>query len=233
MKHTMIITGTRKGIGRAMAEHFLNSGWQVAGCSRKPSNLEHENYRHFELDVSDERAVSEMVRSVSRESGSLDAVLNNAGIAAMNHLLLTPGKTVEKVLSTNVAGTFFFMREAGKVMSRKKKGCIVNFSTVAVPLNLDGEASYAASKAAVESLTKIGAKELGDFGVRVNAIGPTPVYTDLIKLVPEEKINELINRQAIKRLGNFRDILNVVEFYLSEASDFITGQIVYLGGVNA
>ena len=233
MKRSMIITGTRKGIGRAMAEHFLNRGWQVAGCSRKPSNLEHENYRHFELDVSDELAVSKMVRSVARDSASLDAVLNNAGIAAMNHLLLTPGETVEKVLSTNVAGTFFFMREAGKVMIRSKKGCIVNFSTVAVPLNLDGEASYAASKAAVESLTKIGAKELGGFGVRVNAIGPTPVYTDLIKLVPEEKIKELIERQAIKRLGEFRDILNVVDFYLNEASDFITGQIVYLGGINA
>lgn len=230
---SMIITGTRKGIGHAMGEHFLERGWQVAGCSRKPGKLVHSNYRHFELDIADERAVSQMVRSVNKEFNGLDALINNAGIAAMNHFLLTPGTTVERVLSTNVAGTFYFMREAGKAMRRRKKGCIINFSTVAVPLNLVGEASYAASKAAVESLTKIGAKELGEFGIRVNAVGPTPVYTDLIKLVPQEKIEELINRQAIKRMGEYRDIINLVEFYLNEASDFITGQVVYLGGVNA
>ena len=233
MMPSMIITGTRKGIGRAMAEHFLERGWNVAGCSRKPSSIDHDHYSHYELDVADERAVSKMIRSVVREHRGLDAVLNNAGIAAMNHFLLTPGKTVERVLSTNVAGTFYFMREAGKVMGRAKKGSIVNFSTVAVPLNLDGEACYAASKAAIESLTKIGAKELGEFGVRVNALGPTPVYTDLIKLVPKEKINALILKQAIKRLGEFKDVINVVEFFLSGSSDFITGQIVYLGGINA
>ena len=168
---------------------FIRHGWNVAGCSRKPSNLIHDNYRHFQVDVSDEKEVSAMVKEVARDSLSLDAVLNNAGLAAMNHLLLTPGETLQKVFSTNVYGSFFFMREAAKVMSRKKSGCIINFSTVAVPLNLHGEACYAASKAAIETLTKIGAKELGAFGIRVNSIGPTPVLTDLIKLVPDNKID--------------------------------------------
>ena len=233
MSPTMIITGTRKGIGRVMAEHFLDKGWNVVGCSRRPGDLVHKNYEHHTINVTDEKAVSCLVKKVGREKPSLDAVLNNAGIAAMNHFLLTPGKTIEKVFSTNVFGSFFFMREAGKIMSRAKNGCIINFSTVAVPLDLEGEACYAASKSAVESLTKIGAKELGNFGIRVNAVGPTPILTDLIKLVPEEKIQKLINQQSFKRLGKFEDIINVVEFFLDKKSNFITGQIVYLGGVNA
>jgi len=116
-------------------------------------------------------------------------------------------------------------------MMRQKIGSIVNYTTVAVPLDLEGEAVYAASKAAVESFTRISAKELGAFGVRVNAIGPTPVKTDLIRNVPENKLQALLDQQSIKRFGEFKDVLNVIEFYNSEKSNFITGQTLYLGGV--
>ena len=116
-------------------------------------------------------------------------------------------------------------------MQKNKFGRIINFSTVAVPLNLEGEAIYAASKAAVASLTKILAKEFASFGITVNAIGPTPIKTDLIKSVPDEKIKKLINAQAIKRFGSFQDTVNVIDFFINEKSDFITGQIIYLGGI--
>ena len=94
-----------------------------------------------------------------------------------------------------------------------------------------GEAVYAASKAAIESFTRVSAKELGQFGVRVNAIGPTPVKTDLIRNVPENKLQELLDQQAIQRFGEFDDVVNVIDFFNSEKSNFITGQILYLGGV--
>lgn len=231
MAGVIAITGTRKGIGLFLAERFLDRGWTVAGCSRDAGSLDHERYQHYELDVADEGSVASMMQDVRRRFGRLDALLNNAGIASMNHAFLTPASTVERVFATNVFGTFLFCREAGKLMARKKQGRIVNFATVATPLKLEGEAVYAASKAAVVSLTEVLARELAPFGITVNAVGPTPVPTDLVGAVPAEKMASLIARQAIPRYGTMEDVLNVCDFYLRPESDFITGQTIYLGGV--
>jgi 3-oxoacyl-[acyl-carrier protein] reductase len=231
LKKSYIITGTRKGLGKQLADYYLAQGHKVAGCSRGVSTIQHANYMHFELDVADEKAVISMVRSVKRTFGIVDFLLNNAGIAAMNHILTTPYKNARMVFDTNFFGTFLFIREVSKVMMKQKLGSIVNYTTVAVPLDLEGEAVYAASKAAIESLTRISAKELGQFGIRVNAVGPTPVKTDLIRNVPENKLQELLNQQALRRFGEFDDVVNVIDFYNSEKSNFITGQTLYLGGV--
>ena len=122
-------------------------------------------------------------------------------------------------------------REAAKIMQKQKNGRIVNFTSVTTPLNLEGEAIYASSKSAVTSLTKILARELGEFGITVNAIGPTPIKTDFIKAVPAEKIENLIRRQAIQKFGKFEDISNIIDFFIRRESDFITGQVIYMGGV--
>ena len=231
MPLNIVITGSRKGLGKVLSEYYLSLGHTVIGCSRQTGSIDHANYHHFELNVSDEKAVIKMVRTIRKTIGSVDVLINNAGIAAMNHFLTTPLSSAEKVFSTNVIGTFLFSREVAKLMMKQKSGSIVNYSTVAVPLDLEGEAIYAASKAAVESMTRITAKELSHYGIRVNAIGPTPVPTDLIKAVPKHKIEELINSQAIKRLGSSDDVINVIDFFISPKSDFITGQVIYLGGV--
>jgi 3-oxoacyl-[acyl-carrier protein] reductase len=117
-------------------------------------------------------------------------------------------------------------------MRHTENGRIINFTTVAHPLNLEGEAIYAASKAAVESLTRILARELAELKITVNSIGPTPIETDLIRGVPQEKMDALLARQALSRMGEVRDVINAVDFYLREESDFITGQVLYLGGIN-
>jgi 3-oxoacyl-[acyl-carrier protein] reductase len=231
MTQAMLITGTRKGIGRYLVEHYLERGYVVAGCSREPFGAELPNYHHYCLDVADEKAAIDMVRDVRKKLGGIAVLVNNAGIASMNHLLLTPLSTVDRVFSTNVFGTFVFMREVAKVMMKVRYGRIVNFATVATPLNLEGEAAYAASKAAIESLTRVAARELAPFDITVNAVGPTPVMTDLIKTVPKEKMDALINTQAIRRMGEERDIANVIDFFISKESDFVTGQTVYLGGI--
>lgn len=232
MTGVMLITGTRKGIGHSLAQSYLEEGWQVVGCSRGRASIEHNKYTHFQLDVASEQDVVNMIRTVKKQSGPIDVLLNNAGMAAMNHILTTTYDKARSVFDTNFFGTFLFSREVGKQMMRNKKGCIINYSTIAVPLNLEGEAVYAASKAAIESFTKISAKELGRFGIRVNAIGPTPVQTDLVKQVPEEKINVLLDAQIIKRFGTAQDIKNTIDFLISDKSDFITGQVLYLGGVS-
>ena len=227
----LIITGTRKGLGLELAEYYLSLGNTVIGCSRGPSSIENENYQHYELDVSNEKQVINLVRSVKAAHGNVDVLINNAGTAAMNHFLTTPYKRAKEIYNTNFFGTFLFSREVAKIMIKARKGTIINFTTVAVPLNLAGEAVYAASKASVETLTKISAKELGEFGIRVNAIGPTPIKTDLIKGIPKEKLEELINEQAIKRFGNIKDVINTIEYLIDPASEFITGQTIYLGGI--
>lgn len=226
-----LITGTRKGIGRFLAEHYVSLGHTVIGCSRTPIDWSLDNYRHYAADVSDEQAVRRLLADVRQTFGALDHLINNAGIASMNHALLTPAATVHDILSTNVVGTFLMCREAAKLMRPRHYGRIVNFTTVAVPLKLAGEAAYVASKAAVISLTEVLARELAECGITVNAVGPAPVETDLIRAVPDEKIRALLARQAIPRLATFADVANVIDFYLRKESALVTGQTVFLGGV--
>jgi 3-oxoacyl-[acyl-carrier protein] reductase len=227
----MIITGTRKGIGRHLAETYAKRGFTVEGCSRGEAGWEAENYTHHQVDVADEKQVRGMVASVAKRHGRVDIVLNNAAVASMNHVLLTPAKASNRMLEVNVTGTMLFCREAAKVMMRRKYGRIVNFTTIVAPIALAGEAIYAASKSAVVTFTRILAFELGQWGITCNSFGATPIMTDMIRGVPQDKIDAVINNLAVKRLGTYEDCSNVCDFFISPVSDNITGQVIYLGGV--
>jgi 3-oxoacyl-[acyl-carrier protein] reductase len=227
----ILITGTRTGIGRYLAEHFVSQGALVEGCSRSEPEWKLENYTHHGVDVADEAQVKVMLSSIQKRHGRLDVLINNAGIASMNHVLLTPAATVERILATNFQGVFLLCREAAKLMRRRRYGRIVNVSTIAVPMRLEGESIYAASKSAVVTFSQILARELADFGITCNVVGPTPIETDLIRGVPKEKIDSIVDRLAIKRLGRFEDVANAIDFFVKPESDYITGQVIYLGGV--
>lgn len=229
---TIIISGTSRGIGSYLSNHYLAKGFYVVGCSRNIVTVDNPNYKHYCLEISDENQVSQMVKQVRKEKQGIYGLINNAGIASMNHTILSPMKTVERIFGTNFFGTFCLSREVAKSMIKQRLGRIINFSTIAVPLNLEGESIYASSKTAIESFTRILAKELGQYNITVNALGPTPIRTDLIKSVPDEKIQKIIQNQAIKRYGEFEDVANVTDFFLKEESSFITGQTVYLGGIS-
>jgi 3-oxoacyl-[acyl-carrier protein] reductase len=227
-----LITGASRGIGRFLAEHYLDKGHLVAGCSRSSSDLQHPNYSHFTCDIAIENEVIGLFSKVREQFGRLDHLVNNAGIMATSHSLLLPAKTAQRILEVNVLGGFIAAREAARMMQEKRFGRIVSFSTVAVPLKIEGEAIYAASKSGIVTLTQILAKEFSSFGVTVNAVGPTPVRTEILESLPKAKIDQVINRQAIRRWGEFKDVANVVDFFLSPDSDFVTGQVIYLGGVS-
>ncbi len=228
----MIITGTSRGIGFELAKHYLDAGYTVAGCSRSKMNIEHPSWYHEMVDVTDEKALIRFVRNVYKLHNRIDVLINNAGVASMNHLMLTPLSAVERIYKSNVFAPFVLIREVAKVMSKAKQGRIVNISSVAAALDLEGEAAYASSKAALESLTRIAARELAPLNITVNAIGPTPYDSALIRTVDSEKINSLVERQPIKRKAQFSDIANVTDFFIQPGSSFITGQVIYLGGVS-
>jgi 3-oxoacyl-[acyl-carrier protein] reductase len=225
-----LVTGARKGIGEQVARHRVARGYRVVGCSRQPSDWSLAGYEHRLADVTDEAQVVSLLAAVRRELGAPAVLVNNAGIAAMNHSLLMPASTIDAIVRTNFIGTALVSRETAKLMIAEGFGRIVNFTTVAVPLQVEGEAVYAASKSAVETFTRILARELGPRGITVNAIGPAPTDTDLIRGVDPEKIRALIGRLAIRRPGTFEDIANVLDFLLRPESSAVTGQIIYLGG---
>ncbi len=222
-----LITGTSQGLGRALAERLLAEGWTVHGFARGPQAISHACYHAHEADVTDEAAVRAKVSLVAA-AGRIDVLINNAGAAALNAFLLTPGSVAEKLMRVNYLGTFHCLQAVGKVMVRQRAGRIINLTTVAVPLSLEGEAAYVASKAAVEALTKVAAKELSTQGVRVIALGLGPVDTRLTRAVPKAalaKINNAIGRPE----GT--TIEEAVEFIITRVhdADLKTGGVEYLG----
>lgn len=230
-KPVVLITGTRKGIGRFLAEHYAAQGYQVEGCSRGEAGWEAENYTHHQVDVANEAEVKAMISGIARRHQRLDIVLNNAAIASMNHVLLTPAASANRMMEVNVTGTMLVSRDAAKVMMRRRYGRIINFTTIVAPIALAGEAMYAASKSAVVTLTRILAFELGQWGITCNSFGATPIMTDMIRGVPQDKIDAVVNGLAVKRLGTYEDCANVCDFFIRPESDNITGQVIYLGGI--
>lgn len=229
-RRRILVTGTSRGIGAHLVQHYLDCGDEVIGCSRGASPFAHERYTHAALDVTDEPSVRGLFRDVRQRLGGLDILINNAGIASMNPVALTPFDTARRIVETNFLGTFLFTHGAIRLLRGSKAARIVNLTTVAVPMRLDGEALYAASKSAVETLTRIVAREVGPLGITCNSVGPSPIKTNLTSNVPAEKIDALIARQAIPRWAEPDDVANVIDFFLRPESGMVTGQIIYLGG---
>jgi 3-oxoacyl-[acyl-carrier protein] reductase len=227
----VLITGTRSGIGKHLAEHFLSLGAAVEGCSRKPPGWEAPGYTHHTVDVSDEQQVRGMVADIRKRHGRLDVTVNNAAVASMNLTLLTPASSVDHIMSINFRGTFLVSRESAKLMKRNKYGRIINITSAAKDLRLPGEAIYASSKGAVETFTRLLAVEVAPLGITCNAVSPGLMETSLTKGVPGPAKEALIQRLAMKRLATLEDVDNAVEFFASPKSSYITGQVLHLGGV--
>lgn len=228
-----LVTGTRSGIGRHLVTFLLDQGYRVLGCSRKKPEWDAATplYTHFDTDVTSEEQVKALFGEITRGVGRLDVVVNNAGVASMNHSLLTPVTSLRKMLETHVCGTFMVSREAALLMRKRKYGRIVNLSSVAVPLHYEGQAAYVASKASVEALSRVMAAELREFGITVNVIGPGPTATDMIRGVPKAKLEKMTSLFPVKRLTTMDEISAAIAFLLRPESSAITGQVIYLGGV--
>ena len=191
----------------------------------------HENHTQYLADISNETEVMKVIKDLKIKKTNIDVLINNAGIANMNFMISTSMSKATEIMNTNFLGVFLLTREVSKMMIRKNYGRIINISSVAVPLHLQWESIYAASKSALEEFTRIIAKELAPFHITANILGPNPIATDLIKNIPDKNVSEVIEKQSIKRKGELNDIIHCLDFFMDEKSKFITGQTLYLGGV--
>lgn len=228
----VLVTGTTHGIGAALVERFLARGDRVFGCGRSTVTVTHPCYTHYTLDITDEDAVMQMFKQVRASAGGLDVVVNNAGVARANAIALTPTADVRRIMDTNFLGVFLCTHQSIRLLRSSPAGRIVNLTTIAAPLRLEGEAVYAASKAAVEMFTRIAAREVGRYGITCNAVGPSPIHTRLTASVPSDKMDALLARQAIPEWAGMDDVYNVIDFFLRPESRMVTGQVVYLGGIS-
>jgi 3-oxoacyl-[acyl-carrier protein] reductase len=223
----ILVSGASRGLGRTIAEALTADGFQVVGLARHPQGDESWDMRP--CDVSDADQVAATFKEF-RGNKNLWGFVNAAGIASMNLVLTTPAATFSRIVQTNLIGTMLTNQAAGKLMARSKQGRIINFSTIAVPLGLKGEAAYVASKAGVEGFTRAFAREMADFGVTVNAIAPGPIDTDLIRNVDQDKIAAIVARQIVPRKAVPQDVANIVRMLLDPKADMISGQIINVGG---
>lgn len=181
-------------------------------------------------DVSDYASLSGVLQDLRRDR-TVYALINAAGVASMNLLLTTPPKTIQRIVNTNLLGTIFSSQLVAPALIRRGQGRIINFSTIAVTLGLQGESVYVASKAGVEGFSRSFAREMAPHGVTVNAIAPGPINTDLIAKVPTEKISALVERQIIPHQAMPEDILKTILMLLSPESAMLSGQVFHIGGV--
>ena len=228
----MIITGTRKGIGKNLAEYYTQNGFIVIGCSRGNIDFELNNYEHYCLDVSDESLVKKMFKDIRKNFGRIDFLKNNAGVASENHFLLTPLKEAHDSLSTNFIGTFIFCRESVKLMKMNQHGRIINISSIHVPLALAGTSIYSSSKAAIEQFSRVLAREVFQFGITINILSLSVVKDTGMEIALKEKIKRKILNQTIsKDQLNIYDVIHALNFFINEKSKMVSNQILCLGGV--
>lgn len=181
-------------------------------------------------DVRDFDSLKGAAKTLRQQGHTLTALINAAGVASMNLTLTMPARTVQDILDINLAGTIFSCQAFSPLMVRAKKGVIVNFSTIAVPLAIKGEAVYAASKAGVETFSRAFAREMSPYGVRVHVIAPGPVETDLIKGVPSASIKAITDQQLDTRQATPSDICQTVDMLMDERAAALTGDVLHIRG---
>lgn len=225
---TLVVTGATHGLGRHIAMEADKAGYRVIGLARSEPD-EDDFFEFHRCDVSDHKQVKAVFKNFRPIEG-LYGLVNAAGIASMNLFLSTPPDTMDRIIATNLLGTMYCSQAMGKHLARKKHGRIINFSSIAVHLGLKGEAAYVASKCGIEGFTRSFAREMADFNVTVNTIAPGPIMTTLIKNVPQENIDKIVETQVIPRMATPQDVWDIVSLLLEDRAGMITAQTINIGG---
>lgn len=232
----VLITGASRGVGLEFTNHFLNNNATVIGLSRGTSPITNQNYHHFSVDLGDSEAVINCFKKeISKAFKSIDIVINNAAVLTSQYAMIMPAKNATDMVNINLLGVFFVSREAVKLMRKNAYGRIINISSMAVSLEPMGDSIYAATKAGIQTLANVMAKEFSSFNITCNTLAISAFDTDMLQShspTAQIKIKEIIANMPIPRMAVADDILNAVDFFAAERSSYITAQTLYLGGLN-
>jgi len=226
----VVITGSSRGIGRGLAEYFLNKGWRVAGCSRSNFDLNNSEYFHSIVNLKESKEVQSWARAIRRQYGKIDALICNAGIIPAPVLLgLTEDNIAQDIVETNFMGAFYVCKAFSRLMTAQKYGRIITLASTAVGIHLEGTAVYAASKSALVEMSRILAKELAGAGVTCNVVAPSIINTESLAMLPDDVRQRSLEKQTIRQPISIDDVARVVEFLAAPENWCITGQVIYLG----
>jgi 3-oxoacyl-[acyl-carrier protein] reductase len=230
-----LVTGGSRGIGAAISRELANAGAKVAvnyrgGREAAESVASEIEGVAIQADVSSPEQAAELIERVESELGEIDALVNNAGVTRDTLIARMTDEDWQTVIDTNLRGTFNTARAVSRKMLRRRAGSIVNLSSVVGVHGNPGQANYAASKAGVIGLTKALARELGSRGVRVNAIAPGYIATELTDVLNEEQRGLILQNTALGRLGEPEDVAGAVRFLCSDEAAFITGEVLLVDG---
>ena len=235
-----LVTGSSRGIGTATVKRFAQEGATVYANARTPGSIDDlcaqlsEKYntsvKAVYFDVRDEAAAKKAVVRIRKETGKLDVLVNNAGIMKDALIGMIPRDLMQEIYETNVFGVMNMIQLASKVMMFRKSGSIINLSSIVGLEGNPGQLVYSATKGAVTAMTKTAAKELASQGIRVNAVAPGMIDTDMFRSIGDEKMKEHLANIRMGRLGTPEEVADVIVFLASDLSRYTTGEIIGANG---
>jgi len=235
----IVITGGSRGLGLAFVRHFLDIGDSVATCSRSSSKeitaWEAEasfadRFLFRSVNIGDTDAIRKFVHFVFERFGRIDALINNAGVAYDGVLATMPEEQIDQMLQVNLRAALVFAKECSRFMLLAEGGAIINVSSIIGKRGFSGLAAYAATKAGMLGMTRALARELGPRNIRVNAVAPGYLDTELSSTLSPQQRKQIVRRTPLGRLGRAEDVTPAVEFLLSPAAAFLTGQTLTIDG---
>lgn len=235
-----LVTGAARGIGRAIALQLARDGHDVAFCYRQAAGAAAEleaQIRELDrrvlarpCDVSDQAAVQGFFAEVERELGEVDVLVNNAGILRDNPLVLLDEKDWREVIHNNLDSLYYVCKQAIFSMMKRKRGCIVNISSVAGVYGNPAQTNYCAAKAGIIGFSKALAKEVGGYGIRVNAVAPGFIHSDMTRDLPPKVVERVTANIPLRRLGRVDEVAHLVSFLASDRASYITAQTIHVDG---
>ncbi|MDO4711030.1 MAG: 3-oxoacyl-[acyl-carrier-protein] reductase [Peptostreptococcaceae bacterium] len=236
----IIVTGASKGIGRAIAVELAKAGKDIVLVYQNPANdvspIIAEIGSHgakaigLAVNVADHDSTKKMTEEAVAAFGTIDGLVNNAGITKDRLLLRMNEQDFSDVIDVNLKGTFNCTKNVARQMMKQKYGSIVNLSSVVSLSGNIGQANYSASKGAVNAFTKTAAKELAMYNIRVNAVAPGMIKTQMTDVIPEEAREKMLASIPLGRIGEPQDVADLVSFLISDRSSYITGQVISVNG---
>ena len=239
-KKTVFVTGGSRGIGKEVALKFAENGYDVI-LNYVSDNTDVEGLTKelkekgadsliLKADVSKTEEVEEVVKKAIEKFGKIDVLVNNAGITKDNLLMRMSEEEFDKVIEINLKGTYIVTKAVTKYMMKKRQGSIINLSSVVGVVGNAGQCNYSASKAGIIGFTKSVAKELASRNIRANAVAPGFIQTDMTDVLSEVVKENIYNQIPLKRMGTAREVAELIYFLGSDASSYITGQVINVDG---